>query len=137
LDYGVHVLCLFLLLLHFETATALLQMVHGLGVSISFLSSSFSFSYDIILLWLPRRILPPSTPFTLGLTAIPPPEVLDILFLFSSSYYHHLTRWMGGPTVNGGHPGFLLFLFSPRVLEYDKEPTFMQQFNQSPQLRAL
>lgn len=26
-------------LLHFETATALLQMVHGLGVSVSFLSS--------------------------------------------------------------------------------------------------
>ena len=29
----------FFFLLHFETATALLQMVHGLGVSVSFLSS--------------------------------------------------------------------------------------------------
>lgn len=40
------------------------------------------FSYDLILLWLPRRTLPPYTPFTLRLTTIPPPEVLDIHLLF-------------------------------------------------------
>jgi len=132
-----HVLCLFLL--HFETVTALVQRVHGIGVFLSPLLFSL-FSYDIILSWLPRRILPPSTPFISRPTiAVPPPEAQDISFLFLPTTTDARNRMAGQIDGRMGKPGFFspLFLVLPRILEYNKKFTFIHQLNWSPHSRML